>query len=133
MNMSKPIDDTRLEVLRRLKSLSASRGVSQAELARRLEMTPSRVGNYWQERRLPSLDVAEQWAQALGCGMRVVIRATGEQGVHDLLRDYEALAEEDREILGRIAAAMPHMPRDVKLGINGFADLALDRRDEQVG
>ena len=50
----------------RIALLRRSRGLSQAELARRLKISPSAMGMYEQGRREPSVQILVQLAAALG-------------------------------------------------------------------
>lgn len=50
----------------RIALLRIHRGMSQAELAKRLCISPSAVGMYEQGRRAPSLDMVVRLAQELG-------------------------------------------------------------------
>lgn len=80
----------------RIAALRRELGWNQAELAKRLQISPSAVGMYEQGRREPSADMLVALSRALGVSVDYLL--TGKP------REPEAEAVEQM-ILGRIAAA----------------------------
>lgn len=80
----------------RIAALRRQAGMNQAELARRLKISPSTVGMYEQGRREPSADMLVVMAQVLGVSVDYLL--TG----HPAEADTSALEE---MLIGRIGAA----------------------------
>lgn len=70
----------------RIASLRTSLGFSQAELARRLHISPSAVGMYEQGRREPSVDTLIALSQVFGVSLDYLL-----SGQPDTVRDVTAL------------------------------------------
>ena len=70
----------------RIASLRVSFGMSQAELAGRLHISPSTVGMYEQGRREPSVDTLVALSQVFGVSLDYLV-----SGQPDTLRDVTAL------------------------------------------
>ena len=70
----------------RIAALRRQAGMSQAELARRLKLSPSAVGMYEQGRREPSADTLVEMAGALGVSVDFLLTGrTREPAEDDLL------------------------------------------------
>lgn len=80
----------------RIASLRQGRGLSQAELAEQLHISPSAVGMYEQGRREPSVDTLVALSQIFGVSLDYLL-----SGQPDTIRDVTALhrlAEESLSI-----------------------------------
>ena len=76
----------------RIASLRQSNGMSQAELARRLHISPSAVGMYEQGRREPSVDTLIALSEAFGVSLDYLVAGRMETvrdvtALHRLLQD----------------------------------------------
>ena len=71
---------------KRIASLRLSRGMSQAELARRLNISTSAVGMYEQGRREPSVDTLIALSREFGVSLDYLL-----SGKPDTIRDVSAL------------------------------------------
>ena len=57
----------------RLKMLRKRSGLTQAELAKQLNITPSALGNYEQGRRLPDIETLVAMAEVLGVSLDYLV------------------------------------------------------------
>ena len=80
----------------RIASLRQSKGISQAELARRLHISPSAVGMYEQGRREPSVEILIALSQELGVSLDYLL-----SGRPDTVRDVVALHQLVEETYGK--------------------------------
>ncbi len=86
----------------RIAALRRQAGMSQAELARRLKLSPSAVGMYEQGRREPSADTLVEMAGALGVSVDFLLTGrTREPAEDDLL---EKLVADRLRAARRLAA-----------------------------
>lgn len=82
----------------RIAALRRQAGISQAELASRLQISSSAVGMYEQGRREPSVDILLDMAEVFGVSLDYLLRGTPEPpeelaGLDSILRQKVALAE----------------------------------------
>ena len=84
----------------RIASLRQSKGLSQAELARRLHISPSAVGMYEQGRREPSVEILIALSQELGVTLDYLL-----SGRPDTVRDVVALHQLVEDTYARGTAA----------------------------
>ena len=80
----------------RIASLRQGKGLSQAELARRLHISPSAVGMYEQGRREPSVEILIALSQELGVTLDYLL-----SGRPDTVRDVVALHQLVEETCGK--------------------------------
>ncbi|MDD6199691.1 MAG: helix-turn-helix transcriptional regulator [Firmicutes bacterium] len=81
----------------RIASLRRAAGMSQAELAQRLKISPSTVGMYEQGRREPALDTLAAMAEVFGVTIDFLVTGRAETG--------EEQAALDRLLLDRVTSA----------------------------
>lgn len=80
----------------RIASLRQGKGLSQAELARRLHISASAVGMYEQGRREPSVEILIALSQELGVSLDYLL-----SGRPDTVRDVVALHQLVEETCGK--------------------------------
>ena len=88
----------------RIAALRRQAGMSQAELARRLKLSPSAVGMYEQGRREPSADTLVEMAGALGVSVDFLLTGRTREPAED---DPESMSREELEklVADRLRAA----------------------------
>lgn len=90
-----------------IKSLRQKKGWSQAELARRLHISPSAVGMYEQGRRVPSIDILVAMSEEFGVSLDYLVTrkecnltdSRHSEGVDNVLDAFSVLKDLSREEL----------------------------------
>ncbi len=72
----------KLRLARRLRELREERGMNQAELARAVKTTQSSIARFESGEHVPSLELIQRVAEALGVHMRVEIEERGQDPAH---------------------------------------------------
>lgn len=83
----------------RLKRLRQERGLTQAELAERLGVSPSAVGMYEQGRREPDGAVLARIAAVLRCSADELLDVTGPSEVSDVIDGFARTLESQRGLM----------------------------------
>ena len=84
----------------RIAALRREAGISQAELAQRLQVSPSALGMYAQERRAPSMQTLVRLSRELGVTTDYLLTGTPAE------KEREEL---EKMLLGRIRAAVQRL------------------------
>ena len=83
----------------RIASLRAQLGWSQAQLARRLNISPSAVGMYEQGRREPSVDMLLSLSRVLGVSMEYLLTGTTLSREEPTIRRGNHKTERERSLI----------------------------------
>lgn len=101
-----------------LRQLRLSAGLSQSELAEKIQAGRSTISDVERDSRPTTTDVIERWVEA--CEGRLVIYESTEQSaaLRHLLHFARKLDEEDLRRLVCVAMGMPHVPESFKSGVS---------------
>lgn len=107
----------------KLKGLRKRAGMTQAQLARELEISPSTIGMYEQGRRMPDTDLMIKISKLFGVSLDYLL---GERNHEDRLTNADELADRVGEMLreqeGLMFSGQPIYEQDIELIVQAIRE-----------
>lgn len=103
-----------MEFGKRLTDLRKAQGISQTELASRLEIHKNVLGRYERDQAKPSIEIASRIAELLGVSLDYLVGATDaelDEGIVKQVQSIQMLPSEEKE---RILFTIDALVRDAK-------------------
>lgn len=101
-----------MDVGAQIRKARLAKGLSQAELGKRVRSDGRSISNYERGVSLPSAEAVVRLAEVLGVSCDYLLRGDGEVGgeadpeLRELLRDAQALSPTDRDVIKEVIRAV---------------------------